>query len=265
MKLSFALLGCALGASVSLISQISAEAMRHLAEDPSITHRVTFEVVQTKGDTETVMLGRLDIALFGTVVPKTVRNFVELSRGTYGFGYEGSGFHRVIANFMVQGGDFQNGDGTGGHSIYNDHGKFDDENFELHHSKRGRLLMANAGPNTNGAQFFITNTEDCNYLNGKHVVFGQLIDGFDVLDAIAHAPTAADRPVQPITITRATVWDLGKVHDQYDAPQVVRDTGMPFYKLLLLLLLVFSLGWACRDFYFKRQLVHDRREASLYN
>jgi len=173
-----------------------------LTPDRTITDKVYFDI--TIGGESA---GRVIFGLYGNVVPRTTRNFKELSEKPQGDGFKGSKFHRVIKDFMIQGGDFTKGDGTGGHSIYG--AKFADENFLLKHDKVGLLSMANAGKDTNGSQFFVT-TVLTPWLDGRHVVFGEVVEGMDIIRKIESQPTtSSDRPQKEIAIA-----DCGSLHSE---------------------------------------------------
>jgi len=181
--------------------------------------RVFFDV--TMGGTP---VGRVVFELYNDITPKTAENFRCLCTGEKGTGksgvplhFKGSIFHRIIKQFMIQGGDFTAGNGTGGESIYGE--KFEDENFEEKHTRPGLLSMANAGPGTNGSQFFIT-TVNTPHLDGKHVVFGRVIKGMSIVRKLEYTPVVSDKPISDCVIA-----DCGELQEGEDDKIPVPSDG----------------------------------------
>lgn len=189
----------------SVVSQQAAKCMLQQPRrcDTSRTVRVQLEIRIDSGRSfQPPRVGVLTLDLFNSTAPLTVANFLSICEGRNGLSYRNNRFHRIITNFMAQGGDITRGDGTGGRSIYGR--TFRDETFACHHVCRGSVSMANAGPNSNGSQFFLT-FEATPWLDGKHVVFGQVSDGWPVLEAMEEAGTRGGKPTQRVLIQKCTV------------------------------------------------------------
>lgn len=176
-------------------------AVSQASSDLTVTQKAYFDIAIDGSD-----VGRIVIGLFGKTAPKTATNFAVLASGTKGYGYQGSTFHRVIKDFMIQGGDYTARDGSGSESIYG--GFFNDENFIVPHSGPGFVSMANKGKDTNGSQFFIT-TVATSWLDGRHTVFGKVLEGMDIVHKIENLPTnSADHLVSSCLIVKSGVIEV---------------------------------------------------------
>mmetsp|Transcript_10903 Transcript_10903/g.15915 ORF Transcript_10903/g.15915 Transcript_10903/m.15915 type:complete len:266 (-) Transcript_10903:180-977(-) len=200
----------AFGAYYTAYQQLMApdvDMKKHANDNPiilnaAVTHKTYFDIT-----IDGRPAGRIVLGLYGNIVPKTCENFLQLCQGNAtGNGraikYEGSGFHRIIPGFMVQGGDITHHNGYGGYSIYGH--KFEDENFHLKHAGPGCLSMANSGSNTNSSQFFITLTKT-RHLDGRHVVFGTVLEGWDTVKLMESYGTQNGKPTKRIVISKAGV------------------------------------------------------------
>lgn len=265
--------------------ELTEQELQYLEDDPTITHKVTFQFSQKEepDSPDSKILGEITMGMFGKTVPKTVFNFVKLANMTHGYGYERVLFHRIIQNFMIQGGDFQFGDGRGGHSIF-EKGKFKDENFEINHNKKGRVSMANAGKDTNGSQFFITNTDDCTFLDGKHVVFGQVIGGFDTLAAVSAVKTNdKNRPLLDLFISNIKIQTLSSQRQSGPKPVVptltkpqtmvsdpnakyteVISEPSPNYIYLIVVILVVVIWFAYSKSSYKKNAITDIKDSGIF-
>lgn len=273
---------------------VTPDELEFLHGDPPITHKVNFQIIKLWVNEEENRvikedLGTISLGLFGMTVPKTVYNFLELSNMTLGFGYKNVAFHRIIKNFMIQGGDFQNYNTDPNRdisnkphvkSIYGE--KFDDENFKLSHNKFGRLSMANAGPNTNGGQFFITTKDSCDWLNGHHVVFGQLIRGDAVLNTLNQVETDShDKPIKDYIIGKVEITTLFDIKpllleknidvientpalgtSNYNIETVNPPTNN--YKFLIIFILLVMVVWILNRVYLRRQYVTDIKDSNYF-